>query len=639
MRSYLLFPAAIVLLFSGAHVPHRDALPAAVANPNSKTAGVLRGGAYTLALVATRGEWFPAGPREPGLAADIFAEEGKAPSVPGPFARVPLGTRLSITVRNDLPDTLTFCWRGGRRCASGDSVVIPPGERGELRTTAAHSGTFIYWGATSNQPVRRPRGRGGLLLGAIVVDSGARRPDRVLVLNSWLHIATPGSGETDRLVMAINGSMWPATERFRHLVGDSIRWRVVNGSGQEHPMHLHGFYFDVTARGDGAADTSYIPDARRRVVTESMTPHTTMSMVWTPERAGNWLFHCHKAFHVSSRQWQHLRNQPEAAKPHGAHKNHALEAMAGLIIGIEVREAPGSRAATLVPASGRPLRLVMQERAGGYGADPVLGFALQRGLLEPPSDSLGVPAPPLLLTRGEPVSITVMNRLREHTGVHWHGIELESYFDGVGGWSGAGQRVAPMIAPGDSFVAHFTPPRSGTFIYHAHADEIRQLSSGLYGAIIVLDPGQRWNDSTDHLVVIGQGGPSDTASTVVNGRVGMLPLVIAANRAHRFRVININAHEDAEVELLRDGARMTWREVAKDGADTPPAQSAERRALRRMGPGETFDFEITPRPGSLLLAVRSYSNVLLSIEAVAAGGVPVIANRAVQNLRAARLRP
>ena len=51
-------------------------------------------------------------------------------------------------------------------------------------------------------------------------------------------------------------------------------------------------------------------------------------------------------------------------------------------------------------------------------------------------------------------------------------------------------RTAPAIAPGDSFEARFTPPRAGTFIYHTHIDDIRQPSSGLYGAIIVLEPGQ-----------------------------------------------------------------------------------------------------------------------------------------------------
>ena len=44
--------------------------------------------------------------------------------------------------------------------------------------------------------------------------------------------------------------------------------------------------------------------------------------------------------------------------------------------------------------------------------------------------------------------------------MHWHGIELESYYDGVAGFGGSARRVTPVIAPRDSFYARFTPPRA-----------------------------------------------------------------------------------------------------------------------------------------------------------------------------------
>ena len=74
-------------------------------------------------------------------------------------------------------------------------------------------------------------------------------------------------------------------------------------------------------------------------------------------------------------------------------------------------------------------------------------------------------SPELDLLRGEPVSITIVNHLAEPTSVHWHGIEVQdSYVDGVRGIQRAGGHLSPEIAPGDSFVARFTPPRSG----HVH---------------------------------------------------------------------------------------------------------------------------------------------------------------------------
>ena len=75
------------------------------------------------------------------------------------------------------------------------------------------------------------------------------------------------------------------------------------------------------------------------------------------------------------------------------------------------------------------------------------------------------------------------------TAIHWHGIELESYYDGVPGWTGSGQHSTPVIAPGTSFVARMAPPRAGTFIYHTHWHDKTQLLNGIYGPLNVFwDP-------------------------------------------------------------------------------------------------------------------------------------------------------
>ena len=56
----------------------------------------------------------------------------------------------------------------------------------------------------------------------------------------------------------INGRSWPATERFTYRRDDVVHWRVVNLSSQAHPMHLHGFYFEVDgSRRRHAATTSF----------------------------------------------------------------------------------------------------------------------------------------------------------------------------------------------------------------------------------------------------------------------------------------------------------------------------------------------------------------------------------------------
>src|SRR4030095_4560155 len=104
---------------------------------------------------------------------------------------------------------------------------------------------------------------------------------------------------------------------------------------------------------------------------------------------------------------------------------------------------------------------------------------------------------------------------------------------------------ALMIEPGRSFVVRFTPPRAGTFIYHTHLHDYRQLSSGLYGAVIVTEAGDAYDPAVDHVVMLGRRDASevsgileDAASIVVNGE--RTPRwVWRANGRHRIRLINI----------------------------------------------------------------------------------------------------
>ena len=119
--------------------------------------------------------------------------------------------------------------------------------------------------------------------------------------------------------------------------------------------------------------------------------------------------------------------------------------------------------------------------------------------------------------RGQPVEITLVNGLPEATAIHWHGMELDSYYDGVHGFSGTELRLTPMIEPGASFVVRFTPPRAGTFMYHTHLHDRRQLTQGLYGAMLVMEPGDAFDAATDHVLVIGREGPDPGAPIVING--------------------------------------------------------------------------------------------------------------------------
>jgi len=89
------------------------------------------------------------------------------------------------------------------------------------------------------------------------------------------------------------------------------------------------------------------------------------------------------------------------------------------------------------------------------------------------------PGPTLECVEGDKVRIFVTNRLPEHTTIHWHGILLPSGMDGVGGLT------QPQIPPGKTFVYEFRMKKSGTFMYHPHADEMVQLAMGMLGFLVV----------------------------------------------------------------------------------------------------------------------------------------------------------
>jgi FtsP/CotA-like multicopper oxidase with cupredoxin domain len=364
-------------------------------------------------------------------------------------------------------------------------------------------------------------------------------------------------------------------------------------------MHLHGFYFRVDSRGDGETDTTYAEPRRDRLVTELVAQGHTMRMTWVPERDGNWAFHCHIPEHIMARAPLGLVLPEE----HTHVTNHALQGMSGLVTGIHVSPRRGEASTALRGEPGRRrFRLVVQEKED-------LRFALGEGSAAPSRDSLARMGRPIVVNVGEPVSVTVVNTSRYPTAVHWHGIELESYFDGIAGFSGTPAKLSPVVAPRDSFEARFTPPRAGTFIYHSHIDEGRQQPMGLVGAIIVLAPGQRYDPATDLLAVFST--PPDRATEAravfINGTLTPPPVALRVGTTYRLRMINITtARPGLVVSLSRDSSVATWRVVARDGAELDEPRRVTGPADTGLTIGQTVDVEIIPRePGTFRLEPRA----------------------------------
>ena len=166
----------------------------------------------------------------------------------------------------------------------------------------------------------------------------------------------------------------------------------------------------------------------------------------------------------------------------------------------------------------------------------------------PSTGPVPVPGPMLVLRRGEPVAITLVN--------HLHRSDVDPLArNGTGKRLRRGAWLERLGESSDSdhssrvnLHGAFTPPRAGTFIYHTHLHDNRQLTSGLYGAMVVLEPRRGFDESVDHVFVLGRGGPALDAPTVINGESSPTEVWKAGMR-HRVRLINITPNDILNVSL------------------------------------------------------------------------------------------
>jgi hypothetical protein len=126
---------------------------------------------------------------------------------------------------------------------------------------------------------------------------------------------------------------------------------------------------------------------------------------------------------------------------------------------------------------------------------------------------------------------------------------------------------------------------------------MRQIGSGMYGAIIVSDTPR--DTTRDHVIVAGGGGlpvfyKQAPMPLLVNGRSSPRPIRMTVGDTNRVRIVSIHADFVLDFRLGNDSATARWTPIAKDGADLPPALKRPELARAKMGPGETADFLYVP---------------------------------------------
>ena len=559
-----------------------------VANQNHAPAGSLRDGVLSINLEIGKGSWHPEADDGVALAVYAFGESGHSLQNPGPLIRVPQGTDLRVSIHNTVTVPVTV--HGLAELGRDAPLTIAPGATEKTSFKATTPGLFFYWGATEVSDLKLRYGNDSELTGALAVDPPGSIPeDEIFVLE----MISEHPGLSARKTLAtINGKSWPFTQHFSYNLDQLVHWRWINATNEPHALHLHGFYFTVEAFNRNGHTETYSGDSRPMVVTQRIAQGETFDMSWSPQRPGQWLFHCHMLQHMTPAIIPDVPGLEFTGTPAQHHNQDADSlGMGQLVLGISVHARTNERSGDVWKAK-RKLQLEISERPGA----PRYALSVRESSQMPSThENPGLIGPPIVLTRGEPVEIEVINKLETPTAIHWHGIEIESYYDGVPGWSGTDKLVTPEIAPHSSFVVHMVPPRAGTFIYHTHWHDGHQLENGLYGPLIVLQPGQQFEPTSDIPFVFSIGDFGSLGEmALINGTPQSKALQLQVGKTYRFRLINISTNNQGmQASLRSNNGPVDWRIIAKDGADLPPTSIRSSKAELTISVGETCDVEFS----------------------------------------------
>ena len=237
----------------------------------------------------------------PGMTVKCWGYNGQTP---GPTIEAVEGDRLRLLVTNNLPEHTSIHWHGIFLPNGMDGVGgltqphIGPGETWVYEFTLQQHGTFMYH-PHADEMVQLAVGMMGLF---IIHPKNTQVPkidrDFAIMLHQWaIH---PGTYRPDPAVMldfnifTFNSKVFPATQHLVVKTGDRVRIRIANLSMDEHPIHIHGHAFNVTATDGGR-----IPEDGQWPETTILVPvGSTRDVEFIADAPGDWALHCHKSHHT-----------------------------------------------------------------------------------------------------------------------------------------------------------------------------------------------------------------------------------------------------------------------------------------------------------------------------------------------------
>ena len=111
------------------------------------------------------------------------------------------------------------------------------------------------------------------------------------------------TGNMERYMWSFDGVKLSAVEHpIPFAAGERVRVTLVNDTMMNHPIHLHGHFFElVTGHGDHAP----------RKHTVNVAPGGTVTFDLTADAVGDWAFHCHMLYHMHAGMMQVVTVRPQ----------------------------------------------------------------------------------------------------------------------------------------------------------------------------------------------------------------------------------------------------------------------------------------------------------------------------------------
>ena len=266
----------------------------------------------------------------PDKTLDLWGFNGSAP---GPTIQVSQGDHVRVIFDNHLPEPCSLHWHGFEDMIGNDGMPgisqepVKPGGRFIYEFEIHQAGTYFYHSHMAMQEMT------GMLGGFIMHPRTPNHPhcDKDFLLHLQEYAVLPNNTVPNTMNMEynwllLNGKAVPASTPLIVRQSERVRVRFVNLGMDHHPMHIHGYTFQITGTEGG------------RIPQTAWWPGTTVlvgvaqarDIEFTADRAGDWMLHCHLPHHMMNQMSSNVGSMTRRpGQPAGVDMNAGMGMLQG----------------------------------------------------------------------------------------------------------------------------------------------------------------------------------------------------------------------------------------------------------------------------------------------------------------------